>query len=153
MRKTRHFREVAQKEWIMGPVNWLAVLVAALVALGVSLVWNTRLYGRARLEELGPGGLGQRVAPWRSLALTFVLLLLSSTMIGHMFARVGTATLAVKPWLYFMMTGGLAGAFVVPAMWINYSNLRISARLALIDAGFWLMAYLSIGLTFFLMAR
>ena len=137
----------------MGPVNWLAVLVAALVALGVSLVWNTRLYGRARLEEVGPGGLGQRVAPWRTLVVTFVLLLLSATMIGHMFARVGPATLAIKPWLYFMMSGGLAGAFVVPAMWINYINLRISLRLALIDAGFWLLAYLSIGLTFFLMAR
>ncbi|WP_197411062.1 DUF1761 domain-containing protein [Novosphingobium sp. FSW06-99] len=135
----------------MGPVNWLAVLVAALVALGVSLVWNGRLFGRARLEELGPGGLGQRVAPWRTLALTFLLLVLSSTMIGHMFARVGGATLAVKPWLYFMMSGGLAGAFVIPAMWINYLNLRISLRLALIDAGQWLVAYLSMGLTFFLL--
>ena len=85
--------------------------------------------------------------------LTFVLLLLSSAMIGHMFARVGPATLAVKPWLYFMMSGGLAGAFVVPGMGINYINLRISLRLALIDAGFWLAAYLSMGLTFFLMAR
>jgi hypothetical protein len=137
----------------MGPVNWLAVLVAALVALGVWLVWNMRLYGRARLEELGPGGLNQRVAPWRTLMLTFVLLLISATMIGHMFARVGPATLAAKPWLYFMMSGGLAGAFVVPAMWVNYMNLRVSLRLALIDTGFWLVAYLAIGLTFFLLAR
>jgi hypothetical protein len=137
----------------MGPVNWLAVVVAALVALGVWLVWNVRLYGRARLEELGPGGLNQRVAPWRTLMLTFVLLLISSTMIGHMFARVGADTLAAKPWLYFMMSGGLAGAFVVPAMWVNYMNLRVSLRLALIDTGFWLVAYLSIGLTFFLLAR
>ena len=50
-------------------------------------------------------------------------------------------------------SGGLAGAFVVPAMWINYMNLRVSLRLALIDTGFWLVAYLSIGLTFFLLAR
>jgi hypothetical protein len=137
----------------MGPVNWLAVLVAALVALCVSMLWNIRLYGRARLEELGPGGLGQRTAPWRTLMLTFVLLLLSATMIGHMFARVGPDTLAAKPWLYFMMSGGLAGAFIIPAMWINYLNLRISLRLALIDAGFWLVAYLSMGLTFYVMAR
>ena len=137
----------------MGPVNWLAVVVAALVALGVSLVWTMRLFGRARLAELGPGGLGQRVSPWRTIVLTFLLLLLSASMIGHMFARVGPATLAVKPWLYFMMSGGLAGAFVVPAMAINYINLRISLRLVLIDAGMWLIAYLSMGLTFFLMAR
>jgi hypothetical protein len=137
----------------MGPVNWLAVLIAALVALAVSMVWYGPLYGRARLEELGPGGLGHRAAPWRTLALTFVLLLLSSSMIGHMFARVGVATLAAKPWLYFMMAGGLAGAFVIPAMGINYRNLRVSLRLALIDAGFWLVAYLAIGLTFFVAGR
>jgi len=137
----------------MGPVNWLAVLASALVALGVSLLWNGPLFGRSRREELGPGGLYQRLAPWRTLALTFALLLLSASMIGHMFARVGPATLAAKPWLYFMMSGGLAGAFVVPAMWVNYLNLRVSIRLALIDTGFWLIAYLSVGMTFFLMAR
>jgi hypothetical protein len=137
----------------MGPVNWVAVFVATLVALGVSSLWYGPVHGRARLEELGPGGLGQRIAPWRTLLATFVLLLLSATMIGHMFARVGPATLAVKPWLYFMMTGGLAGAFVIPAMAINYINLRVSRRLALIDGGFWLIAYLAMGLTFFVMAR
>jgi hypothetical protein len=137
----------------MGPVNWLAVVVAAVVALGVSLAWNGPLFGRSRREELGPGGLYQRLAPWRTLALTFVLLLVSSSMIGHMFARVGADTLAAKPWLYFMMSGGLAGAFVVPAMGINYLHLRVSVRLALIDAGLWLTTYVSIGLTFFVMAR
>jgi hypothetical protein len=137
----------------MGPVNWLAVLIATLAALAVSSVWYGPLFGRARLAELGPGGLGHRAAPWRTLALTFALLLVSSSMIGHMFARVGPDTLAAKPWLYFMMSGGLAGAFVIPALGINYRNLRISLRLALIDAGFWLVAYLATGLTFFLMAR
>ena len=135
----------------MGPVNWVAVLVATLVALGVSLVWTMRLFGRARLAELGPGGLGQRVSPWRTIVLTFLLLLLSASMIGHMFARVGPATLAVKPWLYFMMSGGLAGAFVIPALLISYSQQRVAIRLALIDAGFWLVAYLTMGLTFFLL--
>jgi hypothetical protein len=154
MRKTRRFcRNGATRISLMGPVNWLAVLVAAVVALGVSLAWNGPLFGRSRRDELGPGGLYQRLAPWRTLALTFGLLLLSASMIGHMFARVGPATLAAKPWLYFMMSGGLAGAFVVPAMAINYLNLRVSVRLALIDAGFWLVTYLSIGLTFFAMAR
>jgi len=137
----------------MGPVNWFGVLVATLVALGVSALWYGPVHGRARLEELGPGGLGQRIAPGRTIAASFVLLLISATMIGHMFARVGVDTLAIKPWLYFMMTGGLAGAFIIPAMWVNYMNLRVSRRMALIDAGFWLLAYLAMGLTFFLMAK
>jgi hypothetical protein len=55
----------------------------------------------------------------------------------------------VKPWLYFMMSGGLAGAFVIPSLWISYTQQRISTRLALIDAGFWMVAYLAMGLVFF----
>lgn len=134
----------------MGPVNWVAVVVAALGALAVSAVWYGPLFGRARLEEVGPGGLGTRISPARTLALGAVLLFVSAAMMGHMFARVGSDTLAVKPWLYFMMSGGLAAAFVIPALWISYSHQRISTRLAMIDAGYWLFAYLSMGLVFLL---
>ncbi|WP_338466808.1 DUF1761 domain-containing protein [Novosphingobium sp. ZN18A2] len=134
----------------MGPVNWLAVVVATAVALGVSGLWYGPLFGRAKLEEVGPGGLGTRTSPGRTLMISALLLLVSSTMIGHMFARVGEATLSVKPWLYFMMSGGLAIAFVIPALWTSYSHQRISTRLAMIDAGYWLFAYLSMGLVFFL---
>jgi len=134
----------------MGPVNWFAVIAAALAALMVSAVWYGPLFGRARLEEVGPGGLGVRANPARTVALSAVLLLVSASMMGHMFARVGGDTLSVKPWLYFMMSGGLAVAFVVPSLWISYTHQRISTRLALIDAGFWLVAYLAMGLTFWL---
>lgn len=135
----------------MGPVNWLAVVVAVLAALAVSAVWYGPLFGRAKLAEVGPGGLGGRTAPGRTLAITAVLLLVTATMMGHMFARVGPDTLAVKPWLYFMMSGGLAGAFVIPSLWISYTQQRITTRLAMIDAGFWMIAYLSMGLVFKLM--
>lgn len=136
----------------MGPVNWLAVVLAALVATGTGVVWYGPLFGRARLEEVGPGGLGIRIAPFRTLAITLGLLLISASMMGHMFARVGAETLAVKPWLYFMMSGGLAIAFVIPALWVSYTQQqRISTRLAMIDAGYWLAAYLSMGLVFWLM--
>lgn len=134
----------------MGPVNWLAVFLAMLAALTVTAVWYGPLFGRAKLEEVGPGGLGTRTAPARTLAITAALLLVTASMMGHMFARVGAETLAVKPWLYFMMSGGLAGAFVIPSLWISYTQQRISTRLALIDAGFWMVAYLAMGLVFFL---
>lgn len=134
----------------MGPVNWLAVIVAVAVALVVSAVWYGPLFGRARLAEVGPGGLGVRRAPGRTLTLTAVLLLVSAAMMGHMFARVGAETLAVKPWLYFMMSGGLAVAFVIPSLWISYTHQRISTRLALLGAGCWLAVYLTMGLVFFL---
>ena len=90
---------------------------------------------------LGPGKLGIRRSPARTAAITAALLFISASMMGHMFARVGAATLDVKWWLYFMMSGGLAIAFVVPSLWISYSQQRISTRLALIDGGFWLAAW------------
>jgi len=135
----------------MGPVNWLAVVVAVIIALAVSVAWYGPLFGRARLEAVGPGGLGMRRSPARTLGITAALLLVTSTMMGHMFARVGADTLAVKWWLYFMMSGGLAIAFVIPSLWISYTQQRISTRLALIDGGFWLVAYLAMGLAFFLL--
>ena len=125
----------------MGPVNWLAVAFAVGAALLVAAVWYGPLFGNARRAMIGTG----------TLALTAALLFLTSAMMGHMFARVGPATLSVKPWLYFMMSGGLAGAFVIPALLISYSQQRVAIRLALIDAGFWLVAYLTMGLTFFLL--
>ncbi|MCX7285298.1 MAG: DUF1761 domain-containing protein [Novosphingobium sp.] len=134
----------------MGPVNWIAVIVATLAALAVSALWYGPVFGRARLEEVGPGKLGIRRSPARTAALSSVLLFVSAAMMGHMFARVGAATLDVKWWLYFMMSGGLAIAFVIPSLWLSYSQQRISTRLALIDGGFWLVAYLSMGLAFLL---
>jgi len=135
----------------MGPVNWLAVVVAVVAAMLVQAVWYGPWFGRARLAEVGPGGLGLRIAPVRTLVITAVLLAVSATMMGHMFARVGTATLVVKPWLYFMMSGGLAGAFVIPGLWISYTQQRISTRLAMIDAGCVMACYLAMGLVFYLL--
>jgi hypothetical protein len=91
-----------------------------------------------------------RARPERIAALSAALLLVTATMLGHMFARIGADTLAAKPWLYFMMSGGLALAFVIPALWISFSHIRVPTRVALIDAGYWLAAYLVMGLVFFL---
>jgi hypothetical protein len=135
----------------MSPVNWLAVVVAVIAALVVSAVWYGPLFGRARLEEVGPGNLGIRRSPARTAMITAILLFASASMMGHMFARVGTETLTVKWWLYFMMSGGLAIAFVIPSLWISYAYQRVSTRLGLIDGGYWLIVYLVMGLSFFLL--
>ena len=135
----------------MGPVNWLAVVLAALVAAGVAFAWYGPLFGRAKLEEVGPGKLAGRRSPARTMGITAGAMLLISAMMGHMFARVGTETLAAKPWLYFMMSGGLALTFVIPALWTSYTHIRVSTRLALIDGGYWLAGFLAMGATFWLL--
>ncbi len=136
----------------MGPVNWIAVVLAAIAAGALASVWFGPAFGRAKTRKVIAGRVMPRGRPGRIAALTGVLLLVTATMLGHMFARVGPATLGAKPWLYFMMSGGLATAFVIPALWVSFSHIRVPTRVALIDAGYWLAAYLTMGLVFFLTA-
>lgn len=127
----------------MGPVNWMAVILAANIAVAVGIVWNGPLFrtGRPLLEGEGEGrgkGFGKVV----------LVMLIASAMLGHSYARIGEATLAAKPWLYWMQAGGLAIAFVIPAVWLTSARGAASARTQAVDAGFWLVAYLAMGTTF-----
>lgn len=135
----------------MGPVDWIAVLLAALAAGVLALAWFGPAFGPAKTRKVAAGRVMTRARPERLAALSAALLLVTATMLGHMFARIGADTLAAKPWLYFMMSGGLALAFVIPALWISFSHIRVPTRVALIDAGYWLAAYLAMGLVFFLL--
>lgn len=119
----------------MGPVNWLAVVLSALVAAAVLAAFD-------RVMIRNPARFGA----------TVLLLLVGSAMLGHALARIGADKLALKPQLYFMQSGGLAGAFVIPALWIV--GLRGGTRAAAIarDSLAFLVAYLAMGATFFLLA-
>lgn len=136
----------------MGPVDWIAVVVAALAAGALALAWFGPAFGRAKSRKVAAGRVMARAQPERIAALSAILLLITATMLGHLFARVGAQTLADRPWLYFMMSGGLALAFVIPALWVSFSHIRVPTRVALIDAGYWLAAYLVMGLVFYLMS-
>ncbi|HZU64156.1 MAG TPA: DUF1761 domain-containing protein [Novosphingobium sp.] len=115
----------------MGPINWMAVGVAALVAAGLAPVW----YGRLLRGEGPP--------PAALLAL-----LLPAWLMGHNFARVGADVLAAKPWLYWMMSGGFAPAIVWPVLAISgHRSGRFWGH-----AGYWLLAFLAMGTVFRLMA-
>ncbi|KLE32377.1 hypothetical protein [Aurantiacibacter luteus] len=121
----------------MGPVNWIAVLAAWLVAAAVGVAF----YGRA-------------ATPLKSRlrhAVAALLLLLTAAMMGHMFARVGAATLEAKPWLYPMMSGGLALAFVGPALFIAYARRDFDQRAAWKDYGVWVLTYLAMGAVFWML--
>ena len=135
----------------MGPVNWLAVVAAAIAAFAVGGLWFGPLFGRAKLEEVGPGGLAARSNPGRTLGITAALMLVSATMLGHLFARLPAENLTAKPWLYYTMSGGLAIGFVIPALWISYTHQKLTTRLAMIDAGYWLVSYLAMGFAFWLL--
>jgi hypothetical protein len=124
----------------MGPVNWVAVVLAANLAVAVGIVWHGPLFrtGRPLLE----GG------PAKSYGVVVFVMLIAAVMLGHAFARIGAETLHAKPWLYFMQSGGLAIAFVIPAVWLSQMRQGMETRSRLIDCGYWLVAYLTMGGTF-----
>ncbi len=129
----------------MGPINWPAVIVSAIVAVAIGFAWYGPLFGRGG-ERRGKGGSGSGLPGGIGGAL--LLQAFSALMLAHNFARLGAATLAAKPWLYWMQSGGIALAFIIPALWISYARQRLSRREALIDAGFWLLIYLATGTIF-----
>ena len=70
----------------MGPVNWLAVVLAAAVALAIGAAWNGPL-SRSGRTSLGsaPRGVGRF---WPA----GLVLLLAAVMLGHNFAsKIGRA--------------------------------------------------------------
>lgn len=132
----------------MGQINWLAVILSANLAMAVGFVWYGPLFGGAPLLGRVSGDEGERRGPVSGMLMAVLLQGLSALMLAHNFARIGPATLAAKPWLYWMQSGGIAIAFVGPALWISYSRQRLSRREALVDSGFWLAVYLATGTVF-----
>lgn len=130
----------------MGPVNWLAVVLAAAFAFVIGSVWNGSLF-RNRRPLLG-GSARSQAKFW----LTALILLLAAVMLGHNFARIGAATLDARPWLYFMQTGGVALFFVIPAVWLTHARVGTEPRRRLVDCAFWLAAYLGMGVVFWLLS-
>jgi hypothetical protein len=130
----------------MGPVNWLAVILAANLAMAVGIVWYGPLFGGGRplLEAHLPDGTRQPKA-W---ALVIGVMLVGAAMLGHMYARIGAEVLHAKPWLYFMQAGGLALMFVAPALYIGLARRGVAPRERWVDCGFWLAAYLAMGTVF-----
>jgi hypothetical protein len=129
----------------MGPVNWLAVFLAAALAVAVAIVWNGPLF------RVGKPMLAGGDAPKGNYGVVLLVVLIASAMLGHNFARIGAETLAAKPWLYFMQSGGLAIAFVVPAVWLTNLRRATPTRERLVDTGLWLVIYLAMGAVFWIM--
>jgi hypothetical protein len=122
----------------MGPVNWVAVIAAALLAVVAGAVWHGLLCRTG-------GGSGRA---GKGHATAVIAMLPGAVMLGHNYARIGAATLHAKPWLYFMQSGGIAAFFIIPALWLASARQRQGLRFRLIDAGYWLAAYLTMGAVF-----
>lgn len=111
----------------MGPINWLAVLLAAVAASAVlALFWR-----------------GSKVPVW-----AWTLSLVPAAMLGHALARIGADKLAAKSHLYWMQSSGLALAIVVPALWLAGLKSGTSPRELARDSAAFAIAYLAMGAVF-----
>lgn len=138
----------------MEPINWLAVIVSANLALAIGFVWYGPLFGGAALFGRLTGDESETAnkGPVGGLLGAIALQAISALMLAHAYARIGGETLAVKPWLYWMQSGGIALAFIGPALFISYARHRMPLREALVDGGFWLVVYLATGTVFWALA-
>ena len=130
----------------MGPVNWLAVVLAANLAVAVGIVWYGPLFraGRPMLEGLDEHG----QKPVKNYGSTVIVMLLAAWLMGHNFARVGADALHAKPWLYWMMSGGFAVFVTAPPLFLGLSRHGVGLRDRLVDCGYWIAAFLTMGTVF-----
>jgi len=129
----------------MDPIDWPAVIAAPFLAVIVGLVWYGPVFGPAS------GAGAPRPGKAGGIIGALVLNALPALMLGHAFARIGAEKLAARPWLYWMQSGGIAMAFIVPALWIAYARLGVPRRDALVDAGYWIVTFLAIGTLFWVL--
>ena len=129
----------------MGPVNWLAVVLASLLAMMIGIVWFGPLFNV--VQPFVKDEPKKRSQGW----LAGLFLFVNAALLGHMYARIGGETLGAKPWLYFMQAGGIAVAFVIPAIWMTYYRLAADRRTRLVESGYYLVAYLAMAGVFWLL--
>jgi predicted permease len=132
----------------MGPLNWLAIVIATVVFFAVGAVWYSALFAKAWQREVGlsteqlTGERNMMLIMGTCLLLEFVVVL----MLGHLFARIQPGDHAKM-----MMASGFGLAIMAPAIGINYLYQRRSLKLFLIDAGHFVVGMTAVGLVFVLL--
>jgi len=124
-------------------VNWIAVLAAAVCGFIVGGIWYGPIMGK---KWLGAVGLSEEDIAGGSMGLiyggAFAFSLLASWTLAHTFASYASElTSTVKVLVAF----GVAIGFVVPAIGTNYLFSQKSKTLFFIDAGYWILFYLAMG--------
>lgn len=132
----------------MGPIDWLAVLLAPGLAMVIGLVWYGPLFGGSAPFAFMSVDTRKDAGPVRDVVAALILLAFPALMLAHALARIGPDKLALKPQLYWMQSGGVALFFVIPALWISQARHGVTLRESLVDAGFWVTAYLAMGTVF-----
>ncbi len=129
----------------MWEMNWIAVIGAALAGFAIGGVWYGPLLGKAWQKESGLSDEAMKNANMAQIfALTFVLNLISSFILGHVMATYGHPGLHIAAMIGF----GVGLGFVATSIGVNYLFARKSLKLFLIDGGYWTVVYTVMGAIF-----
>ena len=125
-------------------VNWIAVILAALAGFVVGGIWYGPVMGK---KWMGAVGLTEEQIKEGSMGLiyggAFAFSLLASWTLAHTFASYAQdLSVGVKVVTAF----GVALGFIVPALGTAYLFSQKSRALFFIDAGYWLLFYIAMGL-------
>lgn len=131
-------------------VNWLAVVTAALTGFMVGGIWYGPIMGK---KWMGAVGLSEEQIKNANAGLiyggAFALSLLASWTLAHTFLSYGVdLSFQAK----VMTAFGVALGFIVPAIGTNYLFSQKPKALFLIDATYWLLFYIAMGVVHALFA-
>ncbi len=124
-------------------VNWVAVVLAAVSGFLVGGLWYGPIMGK---KWMGAVGLTEEQIKQGNPAIlyggAFAFSLLASWTLAHTFASYSVEWgFSVKVLTSF----GIALGFILPAIGTNYLFSQKSRGLFFIDAGYWLLFYIAMG--------
>ena len=124
-------------------MNWLSVFLAALSGFVVGGIWYGPIMGKRWMAASGITEDDVKNSNMLKIyGTTFLLSIISATALSHMFAMLGGSSFRG----IMMISVGIALGFIIPAIGTNYLFSQKKIVLFLIDAGYWLLFYIAMGL-------
>lgn len=128
-------------------VNWLGVVLAALAGFVVGGVWYGPVMGK---KWMGAVGLTEEDVKSANMGMVygcaFAFSLLSSWVLAHTFQSYADLGAEFSVGVKVLTAFGVALGFIVPAIGTNYLFSMKSRTLFFIDASYWLLFYIAMGL-------
>jgi len=128
-------------------VNWLGVVLAAAAGFVVGGIWYGPIMGK---KWMGAVGLTEEQVKEGNMGLiyggAFAFSLLASWTLAHTFQSYVTNGVELSVLVKVITAFGVALGFIVPALGTNYLFSQKGKALFFIDAGYWLLFYIAMGL-------
>ncbi len=128
-------------------VNWIGVVLAAAAGFVVGGIWYGPVMGK---KWMGAVGLSEEQIKEGNMGLiyggAFAFSLLASWTLAHTFQSFAGYGAELSVFAKVMTSFGVALGFIVPAIGTNYLFSQKSKALFFIDAGYWLLFYIAMGL-------